>query len=144
MGGEVDTALIKYLEARQGSATYLVAMASSQGASSIIITTGKSVMALGGFSGNDQILTTARLARLVANGTVHYFLIQSGGRGGGGNTALTQWVTTHGTVVPASRYETLSTSTMLGGGVRRSTTSAACRAARNDRPVCRGRVGSKP
>jgi 4-amino-4-deoxy-L-arabinose transferase-like glycosyltransferase len=78
----VDTALIRYLEAYQGHATYLVATASSMNASSIIIATGKPVMALGGFSGNDQILTVQQLARLVANGTVHYFLIQSGGPGG--------------------------------------------------------------
>lgn len=111
-----NTVLIKYLEAHQGHTKYLVATASSMGAESIIIATGKPVMALGGFSGNDQILTTGQLARLVANGTVHYFLVQSGGQGGGGgNTTLTTWVTTHGTVVPASRYETASTATQGGG-----------------------------
>jgi 4-amino-4-deoxy-L-arabinose transferase-like glycosyltransferase len=89
-----------------------VATASSQNASSIIINTGKAVMALGGFSGNDQILTTAQLARLVANGTVQYFLVQSGGMGG--NSSLMQWVQAHGTVVPASQYETSSTGTAGG------------------------------
>src|SRR5439155_14532328 len=119
---QVDTALIRYLEAHQGSARYLVATASSMSASSIIIATGKPVMALGGFSGSDQILTTQQLAKLVANGTVHYFLIQSGGgpgAGGGGasgNSALVQWVTTHGPVVPSSRYETSSTSATGGFG----------------------------
>jgi hypothetical protein len=85
-------------------------------ASSIIIATGKPVMALGGFSGSDQILTVQQLARLVANGTMHYFLIQAGGGpgGSGGNSALVQWVTTHGTVVPSSRYETSSTSATGG------------------------------
>jgi hypothetical protein len=116
-------------------------------ASSVIMATGKPVTALGGFGGNDQILTVQQLARLVANGTVHYFLIQSGGPGAGGappgsmlaqlpasvraeieqrgalggfregsNSPLTQWVITHGTVVPASRYETSSTSTTGGFG----------------------------
>jgi 4-amino-4-deoxy-L-arabinose transferase-like glycosyltransferase len=115
---QVDTALIRYLEAHQGNTKYLVATASSMSASSIIIATGRPVMALGGFSGSDQILTTQQLARLVANGTVHYFLIQSGGGpgGSGGNSALTQWVTTHGTVVPSSQYETSSTSTTGGFG----------------------------
>ncbi len=140
-GDQVDTALVRYLEAHQGNAKYLVATASSMSASSIIITTGKAVMALGGFSGSDKILTTQQLARLVANGTVHYFLVQSGGPGGGapsastlsqlpasmrariaerggfggnggpgGNSALTQWVTTHGAIVPSSQYETSSAS----------------------------------
>src|SRR5581483_1278500 len=76
-GDQVDTALVRYLEAHQGNAKYLVATASSMSASSIIITTGKAVMALGGFSGSDKILTTQQLARLVAKGTVHYFLVQS-------------------------------------------------------------------
>jgi 4-amino-4-deoxy-L-arabinose transferase-like glycosyltransferase len=145
-GNQVDSGLIRYLEAHQGHAKYLVATASSMNASSIIIATGKPVMALGGFGGSDQILTVQQLARLVANGTVHYFLIQSGdgsagalsgntlrelpaalraqiekggafgGFGGGSNSALTQWVTTHGTVVPASRYETSSTSATGGFG----------------------------
>jgi len=47
----------------------------------------------------------------VANNTVHYFLVQSGGFGGGGqggNSALIQWVTAHGTAVPASQYQTSS------------------------------------
>jgi 4-amino-4-deoxy-L-arabinose transferase-like glycosyltransferase len=149
MGDRVDTGLIRYLEAHQGHAKYLVATASSMNASSIIIATGKPVMALGGFSGSDQILTVQQLAQLVANGTVHYFLIQSGGPAGapsgstlselpaairaqieqggaaggfGGrsstssNSALVQWVITHGTVVPASQYETSSTSTTGGFG----------------------------
>ena len=95
-----------------------MATASSKNASSIIIATGKPVLALGGFIGNDQILTTQQLAKLVANGTVHYFLIQSGGGpgGSGGNSALVQWVTTHGTTVPSSRYETSSTSATGGFG----------------------------
>ena len=146
-GDQVDTALVRYLEAHQGHAKYLVATASSMNASSIIIATGKPVLALGGFGGNDQILTVQQLAQLVANGTVHYFLLQSGGgpagapsgstlrelpaairaqieRGGafgsfGGrssNSALVQWVIRHGTVVPASRYETSATSTTGGSG----------------------------
>jgi 4-amino-4-deoxy-L-arabinose transferase-like glycosyltransferase len=105
---QIDAALIRYLEQHQGSTRYLVATASSMSASSIIISTGKPVMALGGFSGSDQILTTAQLARLVANNVVHYFLVQSGGFGGGGqggNSALMQWVTTHGTAVPSSQYQ---------------------------------------
>ena len=78
-------------------------------------------MALGGFSGSDPILTPAQLAQLVANGTVHYFLVSSGARadpvgGMAARTPLTQWITTHGTVVPASQYATGSAATTGGGG----------------------------
>src|SRR5713101_7984418 len=57
-----NTALIKYLEAHKGSAKYLVAVVSSNEADSIILETNQPVMALGGFSGSDPILTTTQLA----------------------------------------------------------------------------------
>ncbi|HEU5367122.1 MAG TPA: glycosyltransferase family 39 protein, partial [Ktedonobacterales bacterium] len=60
----VDTALVSYLEAHQGSAEYLVAVGSAQEASSLILATNKPVMALGGFTGSDPILTTSQLAAL--------------------------------------------------------------------------------
>src|SRR5947209_4515767 len=71
----VDPALIRYLEANQGNATFLVAVPSSMTADGIILATNKPVMAMGGFSGGDPILTTNQLASLVAKGTVRFFLI---------------------------------------------------------------------
>ena len=77
-----NTMLIRYLEANQGNAKFLVAVPSSQGiADTIIIETNKPVMSLGGFSGSDPILTTNQLASLVANGTVRFFLLNSFGGG---------------------------------------------------------------
>ncbi len=118
-GGEssIDSALIHYLEVNQGSAKYLVAVASSNQADPIILATNKGVMALGGFSGSDPILTTSQLATLVANGTVRFFLLNgSGGFGGGpggGQSSLTTWVTQHCTVVPASTTGASSSSSQL-------------------------------
>ncbi len=67
-GLSVDSALLKYLEANQGSAKYLFATTSSQTAAPYIIATGKPVMALGGFSGSDQILTLGQLKTLIREG----------------------------------------------------------------------------
>jgi 4-amino-4-deoxy-L-arabinose transferase-like glycosyltransferase len=78
----IDQALVSYLEANQGNATYLVATPSSMTADGIILATNKPVMALGGFGGSDPILTTDQLAALVSQGTVRYFLLGSF-RGGG-------------------------------------------------------------
>src|SRR5205814_5016602 len=75
-----NSVLIHYLEANQGTTTFLVAVPSSMTADGIILATNKPVMALGGFSGSDPILTTNQLASLVKNGTVRFFLI-NGGRG---------------------------------------------------------------
>src|SRR6266849_2104154 len=113
--GTVDSKLISYLEAHRDGAKYLVATASSNEADSIILATNQPVMALGGFSSSDPILTTAQLAALVKNGTVRFFLLNSGrgfGGGPGGQSALTTWVKQHCTIVPASQWQSASTATI--------------------------------
>ena len=139
--GGTDQALVSYLEANQGNATYLVATPSSMTADGIILATNKPVMALGGFGGSDPILTTDQLAALVSQGTVRFFLLGSfrdsgqppaqflqdipeqfrerfgdefggrGGFGGGQQSALTSWVTQHCTVVPASQWQSSTSNT---------------------------------
>ena len=68
-----------------------------------IIETGKAVMALGGFSGSDQILSVNQLQTLIRDGQVHYFVLSGGGFGGVGggssNSALVSWVESHGTTI---------------------------------------------
>ncbi len=141
-----NPALIRYLEANQGNATYLVATPSSMMADGIILATNKPVMAMGGFGGSDPILTTSQLATLVAKGTVRFFLLGSfgGGRhlppqildripeqfrdrargafGGGGfgqQGALTTWVTQHCKVVPTSLWQPSSTGVSFSVGFGR-------------------------
>lgn len=113
-----DTALIKYLEAHKGKAKYLVAVVSSNEADAIILATNQPVMALGGFSGSDPILTTTQLATLVKNGTVRYFLLNGNGGGGpgGGQSALTTWIEQHATVVPSSQWQASSSTNGGFGG----------------------------
>jgi 4-amino-4-deoxy-L-arabinose transferase-like glycosyltransferase len=115
-----DTKLIQYLETHQGTSKYLVATASSNSADSIILSTNKPVMALGGFSGSDPVLTTSQLQTLIQQNQVHYFLVSSGNFGpGGGQSTLTSWVQQHGTVVPTSQWQsssTTSTTSDHGGG----------------------------
>jgi len=114
----IDTALISYLQAHKGNAKYLVAVASSNEADSIILETNQPVMALGGFSGSDPILTTTQLAALVKSGTVRYFLLNgSGGGGTGGNSqsTLITWITQHSKVVSSSQWQSSSTSSTSSG-----------------------------
>jgi 4-amino-4-deoxy-L-arabinose transferase-like glycosyltransferase len=106
-GGEVSTAMVSYLEANQGTATYLAATTNSNTAAALILASGQPVMSLGGFSGDDPILTVDQFAQLVAEGQVRYVLL--GGMGGGGgpgqqgsSSALVQWVEANGTLVPSS------------------------------------------
>jgi 4-amino-4-deoxy-L-arabinose transferase-like glycosyltransferase len=110
-----DTALIKYLEAHKGNAKYLVAVISANEADAIILATNQPVMALGGFTGSDPILTTSQLAALVKSGAVRYFLLSGtgGGGAGGGQSTLTTWITQHATAVSSSQWES-SSSTSSG------------------------------
>lgn len=105
-GGQGQQALISYLLANQGSAKYVLATGSSNEAAPIILATGKPVMALGGFSGNDPILTVESFANMVKDGTVR-FIIEGGrgfgGFGGGrGDANISSWVRTNCGQVPAS------------------------------------------
>jgi 4-amino-4-deoxy-L-arabinose transferase-like glycosyltransferase len=114
-GNGVDSALISYLEAHQGTAKYLVAVPSAQTADAIILATNEPVMALGGFNGGDQILTVAQLKALIANGTIHYFLVGGGGGPGGGSSSLINWITANCTAVSYASSSTTSSGTSGSG-----------------------------
>jgi len=89
--------LVDYLLANRGGATYLAATLNAQTAAPIILATGEPVMAMGGFTGGDQILTEDELAGLVTGGTVRFFLVPPQGNRQNG---LIRWVTEHCVAVP--------------------------------------------
>lgn len=102
---ESNTKLINFLVKNNTGEKWLIAVPSASEAESIIIATGKPVIAVGGFSGNDQIMTVAKLEQMVKSGQLKYYLV--GGRGGfGGNSsdAVTSWITAHGKAVSASKW----------------------------------------
>src|SRR5215217_2087434 len=74
-GSEVAP-LVDYLEANQGDATYLVAAIDSGVASPIILNTDEPVIAFGGFEGRDPAFSIKRLAGLVNQGSVRFFMIK--------------------------------------------------------------------
>jgi 4-amino-4-deoxy-L-arabinose transferase-like glycosyltransferase len=100
-GGAVSSSLVGWLEAHQGSATYLVAASGSMTTAPIIIQTGKAVVTIGGFNGSDPAPTVGRLAQMVRSGELRYVLLGGGfgGPGGDSSEALQTWVRQHGTVV---------------------------------------------
>ncbi|WP_020140876.1 ArnT family glycosyltransferase [Streptomyces sp. 351MFTsu5.1] len=107
MGGSLDSALISYLEKHQDGAKWLLAVSNSQSAGQLVLSTHKPVISMWGFTGSDRAMTLARLKELVKSGELHY--IQLGGGGGmGGNSSLSQevttWVQKNGTAVKASDY----------------------------------------
>jgi 4-amino-4-deoxy-L-arabinose transferase-like glycosyltransferase len=103
-GETVDPELIAFLRKNQGSATWLVAVGSAQSASSIILATGKPVIAMGGFTGSDPAMTVEKLREYTTNGDLRYVMTGDWRLGRGADTAMTTWVQDKCTVVPASEY----------------------------------------
>ncbi len=111
INGSTDSKLISFLEKNKGSAKYLLVVSSSQSADSIIIKTGEPVMALGGFSGSDNILTLSQFKELVKKGEVRY--VMTGGMDRGSNSEIMNWVRENGKLVPTSQWS--STNSTQGG-----------------------------
>ena len=108
-----DSALVTYLAANQGSATWIVAATSAGEAGPIELATGLPVMAMGGFTGSDPAPTLDQLKAYVASGQLRFVLAGGGNGGGGGSdataSARTAWVTSACTLVD---YGASGTSTL--------------------------------
>lgn len=100
MGGgtQVTSDMITYLKKHQDGATWLVAVATDQTASSIILESGEPVISMGGWSGTDDAMTLAKLKSLVKAGELHYIVVSSDG-GQGTDSEIATWVKKHGTAV---------------------------------------------
>jgi hypothetical protein len=82
-GGESasDSAVIALL--RASTTTWAAATTGAQSAASLELSSGTSVIGIGGFTGSDPAPTLAQFKALVAAGQVHYFVVSGGGQGGG-------------------------------------------------------------
>ncbi|MET8169165.1 glycosyltransferase family 39 protein [Streptomyces sp. NPDC005329] len=100
MGGgtEVSSAMITYLKTNQDGATWLVAVATDQTASSIILESGEPVISMGGWSGSDNAMTLAKLKSLVKAGKLHHIVVSDSGQGSS-NSEISTWVKANGTAV---------------------------------------------
>lgn len=93
---ENDDALLTYLEENTTDMKYLVAVPSSQVGATMVIATGRPVLYMGGFGGQDEVVSADDLAVLVADGALRFVYY-----GGGGNQdGIANWLQTACTVVP--------------------------------------------
>ncbi|MFF7544652.1 ArnT family glycosyltransferase [Streptomyces canus] len=97
---QVSSAMISYLKKNQDGATWLVAVATDQTASSIILESGEPVISMGGWSGSDNAMTLAKLKSLVKSGKLHYIVVSDSGQGSS-NSEISTWVKKNGTAVSA-------------------------------------------
>jgi len=112
----VNQALFSYLQSNNTGEKYLFAVMDYTTAAPYIVKENASVVILNGFSGSDKVYTEDTLKALVESGQVKYFLVSSGGMGGGrgGSSELTTWITENGTVVPAADWQGTGTSASSG------------------------------
>ncbi|KTD83323.1 4-amino-4-deoxy-L-arabinose transferase [Paenibacillus etheri] len=101
-----NESLLSYLEENNTGEPYLFAALDYGTAAPYIVDKGASVVILNGFSNSDTVYTPDTLKELVESGKVKYFLINSGGMGGGrgGSSELTTWITENGTEIPTADW----------------------------------------
>lgn len=92
----VNSELLDFLQANTQDVNYLLAVPSSQQGASYVIETGRPVLYMGGFSGQDEVVSADDLAEMVANGELRYILY-SGDRGNKEDIAT--WLNSSCTVV---------------------------------------------
>ena len=92
----VNENLLAYLEANTQDVEYLVAVPSSQNGTGFVLATGRPVLYMGGFGGQDDVVTAEDLSAMVANGELRY-VMYGGDRGG--KTDITNWLSTSCSVV---------------------------------------------
>jgi len=101
-GLQVNQALIDFLTLNTQSNSYLMAVPSSMQGTDYVLQTGRPILYLGGFMGQDKVETGDALSRLVASGQLRYIYWDTRGRGGFGfgqsgglQSDITQWINSH-------------------------------------------------
>jgi len=94
--GGVRTDQVAYLQANTQDVEYLVAVPSSQTGAPLVLATGRPVLYMGGFSGQDRVVTAEDLQEMVASGRLRYVLYG----GMGGRQDIAAWLQSSCTVVP--------------------------------------------
>ena len=116
-GLQVNLALLNYLQENTKDNKYLMAVPSSMQGADYVLASGRPVLYMGGFMGQDNVVTTEQLQKLVQSGDLR-FIYWGGGRMGA-QSAISQWVASTCKIVTG--YETASSNSgapdgTLGGG----------------------------
>lgn len=90
---QVNESLLSYLESKTQGMKYLMAVPSSMQGADYILASGRPVLYLGGFNGQDSVVTADELSRMVSNGELRYVYWGGGGGPNNGNSDISSWVT---------------------------------------------------
>ncbi len=93
-GLQINQKLLDYLQENTKDMTYLMAVPSAMQGADYILATGRPVLYMGGFMGQDDVVSAADLAELVNEGKLRYIYWGMGGMGPGGTKSdISAWVT---------------------------------------------------
>lgn len=95
----INQSLLDYLQANTQTMKYLMAVPSAMQGADYVLATGRPVLYLGGFNGQDQVVTAEDLADMVKNGELRYVYWSADGRGMGTNSDISTWVTSSCTAI---------------------------------------------
>jgi 4-amino-4-deoxy-L-arabinose transferase-like glycosyltransferase len=119
-GLQVNQALLDYLQAHTQDIEYLMAVPSSMQGADYVLATGRPVLYLGGFMGQDQVVTTDDLTRMVRQGELRYIYWDARRGGFGDRSDISTWVSSTCTAVQgfdiATRNMGAPDGTMIGPG----------------------------
>jgi 4-amino-4-deoxy-L-arabinose transferase-like glycosyltransferase len=88
-GSSVNDDMLAYLQSNTVDVEYLLAVPSSQNGATLVLQTGRPVLYMGGFGGQDEVVTADDLSAMVANGELRYVLY---GGNRGGNDDIASWL----------------------------------------------------
>jgi 4-amino-4-deoxy-L-arabinose transferase-like glycosyltransferase len=92
----VDQELLNFLQSNTHEVYYLVAVPSSMEGADLVLATGRPVLYMGGFNGEDQVVTPLSLAQLVVEGKLRFI---TGIEASAGQSEIADWVTSNCQVV---------------------------------------------
>jgi len=96
-GSNANDEMLAYLQSNTADVEYLLAVPSSQNGATLVIETGRPVLYMGGFGGQDEVVTAEDLSAMVANGELRYVLY---GGEKGNKEDVASWLKTSCSIVP--------------------------------------------
>jgi 4-amino-4-deoxy-L-arabinose transferase-like glycosyltransferase len=103
-GLQINQNLLDYLQSNTEEMKYLMAVPSSMQGADYVIATGRPVLYMGGFSGQDDVVSAEDLTRLVEEGELRYIYWNAGGRGMGEDSDISSWIAS--SCVPLQGFDT--------------------------------------
>jgi 4-amino-4-deoxy-L-arabinose transferase-like glycosyltransferase len=103
---QVNQELVDFLQANTQDMIFMMAVPSSMQGADYVLATGRPVLYLGGFMGQDEVVTPDDLAQLVQQGELRYIYWDTRKGAFGGNAEISTWVETNCSLLQGFDTET--------------------------------------